>query len=332
MPKNDNFSSVGVDKWDRRIMYALDCNSRQSNSKIAKKLKIGKNFVNYRIRRLEERGIIRGYFTVIDGYKLGNIAIRAYLKWGFVSPEKEREIVDFIIDNSNVWWVGTISGEWSLAMVVWVSHFSEFEKFWFELMDKYQRYIHRRVVAIYSKMWDCSYAFLSPENVEDRPYQVIGSADAVKLSKKELLLLDVLAESARIPTIELAKKTGLSESGVKGVLKRLTSLGVIRGFGTIFDTEMLGYTYYKFYFYLKGVGNYEQMLQFALSHPNTIYVNKTIAFADFEVDVMCRSTSEVRAFLEAFGKRFGESINDYGMFIYEKNQKKKYFSLARPGR
>ena len=57
-----------LDVKDRRILYELDFNSRQSNSKIGKKVGLHKNVVNYRIKRMEKNGIIslRYFFLTIE--------------------------------------------------------------------------------------------------------------------------------------------------------------------------------------------------------------------------------------------------------------------------
>ena len=88
MNEKDNFASLGLDRRDRQIMYALDENARQSNASIAKKLKLGKNVANYRINRLLKNGVMRGFYTVIDAHKLGYIALRVYVKWKFIMPEE----------------------------------------------------------------------------------------------------------------------------------------------------------------------------------------------------------------------------------------------------
>ena len=60
-----------IDVKDRKILYELDFDSRQPFSKIGKKVGLHKNVVIYRIKRLQERGIIRNFYTVIDSFKLG---------------------------------------------------------------------------------------------------------------------------------------------------------------------------------------------------------------------------------------------------------------------
>ena len=59
-----------LDLKDRKILYELDSNARQSNSEIAKKVGLNKNTVNYKINRMTEEGIIAGYYTVIDVFPI----------------------------------------------------------------------------------------------------------------------------------------------------------------------------------------------------------------------------------------------------------------------
>ena len=65
-----------LDLKDRKILYELDSNARQSNSGIAKKVGLNKNTVNYKINRMTEEGIITGYYTVVDSSRLGYFSIR----------------------------------------------------------------------------------------------------------------------------------------------------------------------------------------------------------------------------------------------------------------
>ena len=47
-----------IDLKDRKILYELDLNCRQSNAQIGKKVGLSRKVVEYRIKRMEEEGII----------------------------------------------------------------------------------------------------------------------------------------------------------------------------------------------------------------------------------------------------------------------------------
>jgi DNA-binding Lrp family transcriptional regulator len=73
---------VKLDKKDQQLIFELDQNSRQSINSIAKKTKLSRDVVNYRIKQLEKKKIINGYFALIDFNKLGYQAIRLY-HWNY---------------------------------------------------------------------------------------------------------------------------------------------------------------------------------------------------------------------------------------------------------
>ena len=65
-----------LDYFDRRTLFELDKNARISGTSIGKKIRKSKQFVDYRIKKLEENKILKGYITVIDYSKLGYLSVR----------------------------------------------------------------------------------------------------------------------------------------------------------------------------------------------------------------------------------------------------------------
>ena len=61
---------VELDLLDKKILFELDLNSRQSNQEIARKVRSSKEVVSYRIKKLEENKVIFKYLTILDPAKL----------------------------------------------------------------------------------------------------------------------------------------------------------------------------------------------------------------------------------------------------------------------
>jgi len=68
--------SIKLDIKDKKILYELDMDARQSISSIAKRVGLSKEVVNYRIRRMEKEGLIDGYYAIIEYSKLGYMYCR----------------------------------------------------------------------------------------------------------------------------------------------------------------------------------------------------------------------------------------------------------------
>lgn len=60
-----------IDDIDRQILAMLQENARTSNAEIARKVGMAASAIFERIRKLEQRGVIRGYTIQLDGRALG---------------------------------------------------------------------------------------------------------------------------------------------------------------------------------------------------------------------------------------------------------------------
>ena len=85
-----------MDKLDWKILQLLDWNGREPVNKIAKAARSNKDVVAYRIKRLEENGIIKRYFSVLDMCKLGYFTSRLYFDLEEMDDVKEKEFIEEI--------------------------------------------------------------------------------------------------------------------------------------------------------------------------------------------------------------------------------------------
>ena len=65
-----------IDIKDRKILYQLDLDSRQSFRSIGRKVGLSKDVVISRVKKLQDKGIIIKFYTRFDNSKLGLIAMR----------------------------------------------------------------------------------------------------------------------------------------------------------------------------------------------------------------------------------------------------------------
>jgi Lrp/AsnC family leucine-responsive transcriptional regulator len=60
-----------IDEMDRRILSMLQANARTSNAEIARRVKMAPSAVLERIRKLEDRGIVREYTATLNPETIG---------------------------------------------------------------------------------------------------------------------------------------------------------------------------------------------------------------------------------------------------------------------
>ena len=76
-----------IDVKDRRILYELDVDSRQSFRNIGRKVGLSKDVVASRVKKLKEKGIILRFFAYYDIHHLGYTFLRFYFKFQYVTPD-----------------------------------------------------------------------------------------------------------------------------------------------------------------------------------------------------------------------------------------------------
>ena len=143
---------IDLDLKNRKIMYELDVNSRQSFHEIAKKAGLSKDSVIYRIEKLREEGIIKRFHTVIDVGKLGFISFRLYLKLRNVNPKKEKEIIDYLKKQEEITWLVSIDGDYDIGCWILTKNIKGANIVWKSFLKKYGNFIEKRNLTIFTKV------------------------------------------------------------------------------------------------------------------------------------------------------------------------------------
>ena len=130
-----------LDAYDRKILFILEQNARESYTQIAKKVGLSKDSIRYRIQNLESKKIIDGYYARVNASKLGFIPIRFYCNLRLTTQSIEESIIHYLKRKSNVWWLAQTQGFCDIAGGVWVESLQEFQKFWQQFRTQYAKYV-----------------------------------------------------------------------------------------------------------------------------------------------------------------------------------------------
>ncbi len=63
----------------------------------------------------------------------------------------------------------------------------------------------------------------------------------VRVSEKDLAIIDFLMQDARMPYTEIARRLGVTEAAVRKRVKKLEEEGIIRGYRAVIDAKRIGY-------------------------------------------------------------------------------------------
>ncbi|MFA5174223.1 MAG: winged helix-turn-helix transcriptional regulator [Candidatus Pacearchaeota archaeon] len=312
---------ISLDLKDRKILYELDKDCRQSSSEIGKKIRLNKNTINYKIKRMEAEGIIQGYYAIIDSSKLGYFSFRVYLKFFNTTKEKEQEIIKWLKENKKVGVVSKFDSIYDLGFFVWVKTIYEFDDFWVEFKKNFREFFWNEKVHVFSKVYHFKRRYLLEEKRQlSEKYEIIGSNKIEDYDNLDLKILMLLAKNSKIPLIDLASKLKSPPRTIAFRIKRLEKKEIIQGYRVIINMEKIGYEYYKIDFILNEMHDFEKLINYAKNNPNIIYIDRTLAELDFEIDVEVKNRQELQKLIENIKVNF--SIRDTEVFIV-----KEYYKL-----
>ena len=305
-----------IDLKDRKILYELDYNCRQSNTHIGKKVGLKKDVVSYRINKLEKEGIIKNYYTVIDAYKLGYYLFRYYINFQYVTPDLRKEIVEFFADYKKTCTVGHSAGKYDLILVIWVDNLNEFHQFWSKALDNYGDYFESRLFSLYIYGLGFRQSFLLNNNrAEDRNHiEIFGAGERAKIDNIDLKLLNELSLNARANLLSLANVINCSSQTVNYRIKRLQKNGVIQSFRVNLDFSKFGLKRYKADIYLKEYKQRKSIIAYIKNNPSLIYISTSTGLSDLEFEVVVESPEKLIEIIEDINIHFPNSIRNYSFY------------------
>lgn len=305
---------IKIDLKDRQILYELDYNSRQSLTRIGKKVGLHKNVVAYRIKKLQQQEIIKNFYTVIDSFKLGYNSLRFYITYRHMNPEIRSEIIDYFVNNKYSWWVGSFEGLYNLAVVMWLKDIHDFYVFWEETLKKYHRYFQQQVFSNYVQLRLFRHTFLMGDKykISDREkYEITGGGRTVETDDLDFQILELLAKDSRIPTIDIATKVHSTVDTVKNRIKRLTKLDIIQAFRVNIDYLSLGYHLYKVNIDLNNYSERGRIINYIRYNPHLIMIDKSIGYHDLELDFMLVDLKQLHDIMDDLTVKFPDDIRNY---------------------
>ena len=110
---------ISLDLKDRKILFELDKDSRQSLPKIGKKVGLSQEVVYHRISKLQKQGVIKRFQTIVAISRIGYIAPKLYVQFQDITEEKANHIYKYLLENKKVFWFGICQGRWDLIIAYW---------------------------------------------------------------------------------------------------------------------------------------------------------------------------------------------------------------------
>ena len=318
--------AVSLDELDRRILYHLDLDSRQSARELAKKVRSNKDTVNYRMHRLLENKVIEGFTAHVDTARFGLSNIKTYIRFQDMDEKREKEFFAYLNSQPEVIWIVRSSGRWDALFGVWASSTFGYHQTLKKLMNKFSRNIFEKEIIHNINWFYYNRKWLMPEAREIYPIKYGGEPETIKFSESDIQILRVLTKNAKASFIEIAKKTGQSPQNVMNRVKALEQKKVITKYGVDLNYKKLGLVFCKTFISLHNINDNSlaAIYRFCEQEPKVFALTTTVGAWDLELEFEVGRVEEMMGVMDKLKRAFPEFIRGHDSIVITEQTRLNY--------
>lgn len=314
-----------LDVKDRKILYQLDLNSRQSLNTIGSKVRLTKTVVQYRIDRLVKTGIIKNFFTSIDFYKLGYINLGVYVNYQYYTPDIEKDIINYFINSKQAWFIANIQGKFDLIVLFSVNNMNQFFSFWKQTLSRFRFYFQNALISFFTKTYYLPISYLNEDDMSQRlKHELVDGGPTVEIDETDKAILRHISLNSRKPIIDIADALHTSSATIANRIKKLEALKVINGYRINIDYLKLGLQLFNVHVNLRNYDKLYQILSYVKRNPYLISASEVIDHCDLSLNYHSTNFNELHYIIKDIYHKFPDDIKNHMTFSYPEIYKQDY--------
>lgn len=316
----EEISNIKLDKVNRKILSAIEVDARMPIAELAKKARISRTVVEYRLKQFKEKGIIRGYYCLLDPSKFGLTVWKLWLSFHKTSQDEKNKLSMYIENHPRVWWHAECAGAYDAIICILARTPHEFNNFFNILQDKFGNIIRDSAILI-----NVSFEYHTRGYLTNSPSRLIESSFQEKLLIKKIPdkymdILKLLSINCRITYSELSQKTKKNVKTIKKIIQELKKSGVIVYFRPSISASKLGYEYYKVLLYLHNPrgGILPSIVHWCRIQKNINAIISCVGPWQLELEIEIDSFRNLCSILTELRDKFPDVIKSYETLLITK--------------
>lgn len=292
-----------LDAYDKKILFELDIDSRTSASKIAKKLKIPKETVNYRIKRLQKNGWINRLYTIFNASLFGYSYYRVFLKFNKLTASTETEIIDYITNDPTCANLRIMEGPFDMVFLTIQKNPAELKSFLQCFFNLYGRHVEEKNIMMMMKTHKLNQKFLSSGKTIKKTCNHMETTHYA-LDKIDLGIMKNISTNARTKLSDIAELLQIDSRLIEYHLKKMERLGIIIAYTTDLNLTQLKRERIQIDIALNDPVVIPQMITFFDKTNTCLFAHEMLGKYDLSIEIYVENDEMLREILEKFKEQF----------------------------
>lgn len=321
-----------LDVKDRKILETFTDNAGMPLRQLAKQVGVSREVAAYRLKRLQQRGILSRVVARVDMTKFYHTAYIMYLRFSKLDEQVLKTAKEFFIHSPYVMWAASLGGEYDIgtSFVTRTPHdlaqfMSAMEQTFGKNLQEYDLFPYETEIKnTYKGIFTNKITPLSEALMKE-----FAPPEKIELDDKDKLLLYALSQNAELTNTQLGKIVGLSEEAVRLRKKNYEKTGIIKGYRGIIDMTKLGISMY--YLFLKFDMNpalNKKIETYIQMNKHINYCAKIVGKYNIQACVWATSPAHYQALLQDLRNTFSDSLLSFRSQIIFTEHKHTYFPPA----
>lgn len=300
------------DAWDEKIILNLDGNARISLVKLQQEVNLKKETIRYRIKKLEDEGIIEKYNLNLDPSRFLATAYRFYLKLHHQTEKIEHRIKKFLKEYEGISLIQSCEGYYDIVFNFLCYESDDLERFIVELKKSFSEYIFEKSFnqIIASHYFNKNYLIGEKGDLRTITYKKKPLYQADKI---DILILKKLSRDAKISAVALSKICNITVKAVIDRIKKMEKNAVIMFYNISLNYAELKKMVITLDVSLRNSEHINILIEFFRKYHSCIAVHKMIGQYDVSLELIFDDASNMRKTIQRFKNLFAEETLYYDL-------------------
>lgn len=303
-------------KHDKRLLFEFCRDSRMPFSALAKKTRMSQQLIAYKIKSMQESGVISFSYPLVDYSRFGLLRFFVHFRVNYKSKQTFRNIIEKLQKNEDVVEVIEREGHYDLIVAFSTSNPSSFNKTLRQIIEDNSDQLknHMILTSVVSHYFPKKYLLGIRASTED--IIIGGDRESLPITDNEKNVLEQLRNNARARVVDIASGAKIGSRTAISTMKKLTNTDILKGTSSIINLREIGFK--KGMMLIKyhnlSLEAENNLRVFCISHRNITEMHKVFGNYDVAIMIETENAVQLREVFIQIREMFEDIINDSDSF------------------
>lgn len=302
-----------MDIKDQKIITELTKNARISLTALAKKIRLSREVINYRLKNLE-KNIIKRHYAVINYQALGFKKVPCFIMLQNCSREFENKCLAYLKSHQYISAISTTIGKWNIVCDIFFKDKLQLQQIIKDIEQCYKTKL-KRYFIINTPVQE--HLFTECIFGSHKQLQAKQTNKEQKVDHIDLMLLKRLNNNARESLVTMSQKVAIKPNAIAHRIKQLQKKGIIASSTIAINYEALGYDTYNLQIRVNSLEKQAQIASYLSAKNNILYFYRYIGNQQWDIDIglLINQKNELKESIQDLKEHFGKDIEIHDMYI-----------------